>query len=279
LLRELKENFLIGNKYVSDPTPFNLPGWVPMSAKEKLNKAIKNIDNIITGMMNERCSTDKYDGKLLANIMDQKDDDGRAINREDALAEIKNVFISSFFSTSDLLSWLVYSLAQYPCWADKIYYNCKFFKEQPDPRSLENCVDMQLFIHEVLRFYSPAWASSHRTLDPLELDDYIIPKHVTVLVSIYNLHRHPAFWGEPETFNPERFRSFHEQREKAMFIPFGLGPRKCVGMGLATLVINIVCAKIVCNFNLSVNERVVPAVQSRVSLGSKDDLEVFISPR
>ena len=112
-----------------------------------------------------------------------------------------------------------------------------------------------------------------------KLNDYIIPKHVTVLVSIYNLHRHPAFWGEPETFNPERFRSFHEQREKAMFIPFGLGPRKCVGMGLATLVINIVCAKIVCNFNLSLNERVVPAIQSRVSLGSKDDLEVFISPR
>jgi len=279
VLKRLKKDFFVGNEFVSNPIPFDLPGWVPMSGKARLNKAMSDIDNIILGMMTERLTTNKYEGRLLAYIMDQQYEDGNRLSQEDILAEIKNIFGASLFATSDILSWMVYSLAQYPEWADKIFTGCKAFEDSYNPDSLETAFQMQLFIHEVLRCYPPDWASSHHTLQPFELGNYVIPKHTTVLVSIYNLHHHPGFWEEPEKFNPHRFDPSNELPEKGMFVPFGLGPRKCLGMGLAKIVINIVCAKVVTHFHLRVNERVVPAIQSRVSLGAKNDLEIFLEPR
>ena len=279
VLIKLKSNFLAGNDYVSNPTPFNLPGWIPMSRKSKLNKTLNDIDRIILGMMAEFPTTDKYEGRLLAYIMDQCDEDGNRLNNEDILAEAKNIFVAGYFSTSDVLSWLIYSLAQNPGWADKVFTECKAFEKSSDPDLLESALQTQLFIHEVLRCYPPVWASSHHTLRPLELGNYVIPKNTTVLVSIFNLHHHPDFWTEPEKFNPLRHDRSKGLQEKAMFIPFGLGPRKCLGMGLARMIINIVVAKVVSHFKLSVNEKVVPAIQSRVTLGAKKDLEIFPNSR
>ena len=279
VLAQLKKDFFDGNEYVGNPTPFNLPGWMPMSRKSKLNRALRDIDNIILGMMAERPGTDKYEGRLLACIMDQHDEDGNRLSKEDVLSEIKNIFGASVFSTSDILSWLIYSLAQYPEWADKIFTECKAFEDSSNPDSLESAFHMQLFIHEVLRCYPPGWASFRRTMDPFELGNYVIPKNTTIIVSIYNLHHHPDFWEEPEKFNPHRFNPSNEVMEKAMFVPFGLGPRKCLGMGFTRMVINIVCATVVTHFHLRVNERIVPVIQSGVSLGTKKDLEIFLEPR
>jgi cytochrome P450 len=99
------------------------------------------------------------------------------------------------------------------------------------------------------------------------------------MVSIFNVQRHPSFWNEPDVFNPDRFKSSNELLDKAMFIPFGMGPRKCLGMGLARMVINTVFIKLVANFRLSVMKQIAPAIQSRVTLGAKQDLQLLIEPR
>jgi cytochrome P450 len=279
LLKQLKAHFWVGNEYVSDPMPFNLPAWVPMTRKAKLDKTLKYIDTILLRMMAEQALTGKHEGRLLSFIMDQRDDTGNQLTKEAVLAEAKNIFVSGYFSTSDVLSWLVYSLAQYPEWQDKVFDECKVFEDCSDPDVMETAVQTQHFIHEVLRCYPPVWASSHHTLQPLNLGDYRIPGNVTVMVSIFNVQRHPSFWNEPDVFNPDRFKSSNELLDKAMFIPFGMGPRKCLGMGLARMVINTVFIKLVANFRLSVMKQIAPAIQSRVTLGAKQDLQLFIEPR
>jgi cytochrome P450 len=259
--------------------PFNLPAWVPMTRKAKLAKTLKYIDTILLRMMAEQALTGKHEGRLLSFIMDQRDDGANLLTEEAVLAEAKNIFVSGYFSTSDVLSWTVYSLAQYPAWQDKVFGECRMLEDSFDPDLIEKAIQAQLFIHEVLRCYPPVWASSHHTLQPLNLGDYRIPQNVTVMVSIFNVHRHPSFWNEPDVFNPDRFSPSNELPEKAMFIPFGMGPRKCIGMGLARMVINTVFAKLVANFRLSVTESIVPAIQSRVTLGAKQDLQLFLEPR
>jgi cytochrome P450 len=279
VLKQLKAHFWVGNEYVSDPMPFNLPAWLPMTRKAKLDKTLKYIDTILLRMMAEQVQTGKHNGRLLSFIMDQRDDTGCRLTNEAVLAEAKNIFVSGYFSTSDVLSWLVYSLAQYPAWQDKVFDECRVLKDLPDSDVLETAAQSQLFIHEVLRCYPPVWASSHHTLQPLNLGDYEIPKNVTVMVSVFNVQRHPSFWNEPDVFNPDRFSVSNELPEKAMFIPFGMGPRKCLGMGLARMVIDTVFAKMAANFLLSTTKHTVPVIQSRVTLGAKHDLEVLIEPR
>lgn len=278
-LRRLEKDFFTGKEYVSSPMPFGLPGWVPLSRKSKMNRALKDIDRVITKMMDERPLTGKYEGKLMTHIMDQCDEDGNRLTRKEIVAEVKNLFASSYFSISDFIAWLVYSLAKYPRWADKIAVECLRVNANPGPGCFEQAAGMMKFIHEVLRCYPPGWAVSRRTLSPVDLGRYRIPRHATILVSIYNLHHDPDSWDDPETFDPGRFDRLKEITEKAVFMPFGLGPRKCAGMALANMVINIVCAKVVSHFRLRVNEAVAPVIQSGISLGAGTDIEVFIENR
>lgn len=276
ILNDLKKYFFIGNRYASNPTPFNLPGWVPMSQRSGLKYAENGIDTIMNTLIEERRQTGKHDGKLLAYIMDQHDEHNNPINDDEILTEAKNIFVAGYFSTSDVLSWLIYSVAQHDKWFEAIRDECRIFENTSNPDVLESAGDMQMFIHEVLRCYPPVWASSHHTISDFQLGDYLIPKDKTIMVSIYNLHHHPDFWVDPEKFNPHRFQSGPAFQEKAMFIPFGMGPRKCLGMGLARMIINIVLAKIVTHFRLTVNTKIVPKIQSRITLGAKTELEIFL---
>ncbi|HEY2581058.1 MAG TPA: cytochrome P450 [Mucilaginibacter sp.] len=273
-LARLREKFVIGNEYVSKSSPFNLPAWVPGSFNKKMGNAIKYIDNVILDILVNYHSTDKYKRTLLAYVIDQMDELGSPITKEEILAEVKNIFISSYFSTSDFLAWLFYSLAKYPAWGDKIYCECKAFNNFTDPGVFESVLQSQLFIHEVLRCYPPGWSSIHHTHIDFSVGNYLIPKNSTIFVSIYNVHHHPDFWQHPDLFNPNRFHPSNLLKEKDAFIPFGKGPGKCIGMGLAQMVINIVFAKMVLNFKFSADKNEVPEIQSRVSLGSKRDIKI-----
>lgn len=278
-LRNLKKHFSYGNHYVSNPSPFNFPSWIPTPGRSKFNHAERGINNIMNDLIEERRRTDKHEGKLLAYIMDQYGEDGNKISNDEILIEAKNILVAGYFSTSDVLSWLIYLAAQNIEWCEAIHDECRIFENTGNPEALETASKMQMFIHEVLRCYPPVWASTHHTFQPFRLGDHVIPKNKTIMVSIYNLHHHPGFWHEPDKFDPGRFNATSKLHEKAMFIPFGMGPRKCLGMGLAKMIINIVLAKLVTHFNLAVNNKILPAIQSRVTLGAKKDLEIYLHSR
>lgn len=279
VLRRFEAAFASGKRYVSHPLPFGLPAWVPLSRKARVNKALEEIGRIIGDMMEERPLTGKYEGRLLAHIMDQRDEAGKPLSKAEVIAEVKNLFASSYFSIADFMAWLIHLLAKHPDWAERIAAECSAGHTGVDPDFVETMPAMMQFIHEALRCYPPGWAVSRRALSAVELGGYTIPRHATVLVSIYNLHHDPELWEEPEEFIPGRFDRRRGIPEKAMYIPFGLGPRKCAGMALARMVIHIVCAGVVSHFRLLANEKIEPVIQSGISLGSQKDLELFLELR
>ncbi|MET0391528.1 MAG: cytochrome P450 [Chitinophagaceae bacterium] len=274
-LCRLEKSLQEGKKYVSRPRPFSLPAWLPMTAKARLHSALKDMDRILLGLMQERTRTGTGEGVLLAQVMDQPGEDGQLLHTQEALAEIKNLFASSYFSLSDLLAWLTCCLARYPEWADRIADE----NNAGTGGWLATPPDRAKFIHEVLRCYPPGWAVTRRTLVPLQTDACTIPRHATVLISIYNLHHHPGCWDEPEKFNPQRFDQIKDLPGNALFMPFGLGPRKCAGLALSRMAISMVCAKLATHFRLTVHGPVIPTIRSGISLGTSKDLEIRIEHR
>ena len=89
------------------------------------------------------------------------------------------------------------------------------------------------FVHELLRIYPPAWAISREVKENVELGGRILKKGSTVFVPIYTMHHDPQLWEEPELFNPERFKTF--DRKSKHYMPFGFGPRMCIGNHFALL--------------------------------------------
>lgn len=140
-----------------------------------LNRAENGIDGIINALIEERRTTGKHEGKLLAYIMDQRNEHDKQISDHEILTKAKNIFVAGYFSTSDVLSWLIYSVAQNGEWLEAIRNECRGFENTSNPDALESAGRMQMFIHEVLRCYPPVWASTHHTLQPFQLVDYLIP--------------------------------------------------------------------------------------------------------
>jgi cytochrome P450 len=90
-------------------------------------------------------------------------------------------------------------------------------------------------IKETMRLYPPAWIIGRRALRRDQIGDTEIPPDSVVAISPYVLHRHPRYWPEPETFDPRRFMDENGERTRTpySYIPFGAGPRSCIGANFA----------------------------------------------
>src|SRR5262249_19907504 len=104
---------------------------------------------------------------------------------------------------------------------------------------------------EALRLYPPTWAIERRALRADEVGGYHIPARALVLVSPYTMHRHPAYWDNPEGFDPERFNPERsENRPRYAYLPFGGGPRRCIGNVFALTEAQLVVASVVQRYQL-----------------------------
>jgi enediyne biosynthesis protein E7 len=121
-----------------------------------------------------------------------------------------------------------------------------------------------------LRLSPPAWAVPRWCLEEDEVAGYRIPAGVGVMISPYVIHRHPDHWERPETFDPQRF--LDSLRVPAAFIPFGGGPRQCIGNHFALMEASIVAASVLREFRLTPLSdqplEMLPSITLRASKGA-----------
>jgi cytochrome P450 len=123
---------------------------------------------------------------------------------------------------------------------------------------------------EVLRLYPTAWLIARYCLEDDSLGGYRIPQGATIFISPYAMHRNPAFWTQPETFDPDRFLGeAGKQITPDMYLPFGVGPRTCVGNALTEQIMRIAIAMLSRRFRFEP----VPNRQVRIKAASS------LSPR
>ena len=102
-----------------------------------------------------------------------------------------------------------------------------------------------MVLNEALRLYPPAWLITRRALAADELGGYPIPSGALVVLSPYAMHRHPAFWEDPDHFDPQRFSAGRSAgRPRFAYFPFGGGPRLCIGNTFALVEAQVVLASI-----------------------------------
>ena len=106
----------------------------------------------------------------------------------------------------------------------------------PTVEDLPNLPYTQMVLEETMRLYPPAWFLMRKAISADTIGDYPIPANGFVSYSAYTLHRHPAFWDDPERFDPERFTPEQvASRPRFAYLPFGAGPRMCIGNNFAML--------------------------------------------
>lgn len=128
-------------------------------------------------------------------------------------------------------------------------------------------------IRETLRLYPPAWRITRRTAAAAELDGCLLPAGQRVLLLLPGLHRHSAYWQNADCFQPERFMPGAPALSPWSWLPFGAGPRRCIGAELSMLLLPRLLASVVGRYSLL---PACPEINSRFD--DKVDLAVTLRP-
>jgi cytochrome P450 len=172
---------------------------------------------------------------LLAMLMDARDrETDQAMTDKEMIDEVLTLIVAGHETTAAALTWTWYLVSQHPAVAAQLESEADTATRPLGLDAAESLAFTHQVIQEALRLYPPGWLLTRRTLDADELGGFPVAPRTDVFICPYLLHRHPAFWREPEAFRPERFAAADTaERHRFSYIPFAVGPRHCIGEGLA----------------------------------------------
>ncbi|XP_053280115.1 cytochrome P450 3A40 [Pleuronectes platessa] len=177
----------------------------------------------------------------------------KGLTDHEILAQAMIFIFAGYETTSSTLGFISYLLATHPH-IQKILQKeiDETFPEKCEP-TYEAVMQMEyldMVVNESMRLYPIANRLERMTKASVEVNGVTVPKGVVVMVPIYALHRDPALWPEPEAFKPERFSKENKGNiDPYAFLPFGAGPRNCIGMRFALLAMKLSLVMILQNFS------------------------------
>ncbi|GIV84063.1 MAG: cytochrome P450 [Candidatus Roseilinea sp.] len=195
--------------------------------------AIARVDATVRSLIRaRRARPGSRDDDFLDMLLAAQTEDRESLTDDEVRDEVITMFVAGHETVATVLTWLFYLVARLPevqarlereareaCAAGDTQHRAPFQR----PYALR-------VYKEAMRLYPGGFTIGREAIRDVRLGDYIIPAGAWVMISPYSVHRNPAIFPEPEQFNPERFAPENEQAlPQAGYIPFGIGPRACIG--------------------------------------------------
>ncbi len=218
---------------------------------------------------------------LLQTLMDARYSDGEGMSDELVLSESMQLLVAGHETSSNSLSWILYLLSRNPEVLARVRQE---FDSVLGDAPL-NHADLPQFefttqvIHETLRLYPPFWMIDRMAVEDDRVGDIAIPSGSTVIVYVYGAHHAPQSWENPETFDTARFAKGSEKlRTPFTFLPFGGGPRICIGNHYAMLQILMILSHVVRKYNFELVPGQTIEERAMVILRPKNGIRMTFTP-
>ena len=230
--------------------PFDVPG---IGYGGSVRRAIARVKAILGEIIaeHEREGTDA--GDVVSMLIAARDEEGERLSPAQILDHLLTLFVAGHETLANALTWACYLLAQHPAVTSKLLseLNQQLGGQAPTPADLERLPYLEQVVKEVLRLYPPAASLSRIVREPFEWKGYCFAAGNIIMYSPYVSHRMPEQFPEPEVFRPERFDpASGETHAPYAFIPFGAGPRSCIGAPFAMMELKTVLAMLLQRFRL-----------------------------
>lgn len=231
----------------------DLPGWVPRRGRRRLRAMLAELDRALFAIIDARRSQPGRDGPgrdgpggdLLDTLMAARDaETGAALSRQDLRDEVMTLFLAGHETTALSLIWGLDRLAREPQAAQALAAEASALPATAAASRASALVGRTY--DEMLRLYPPAFAIARMATAPDTVGPLSIRPGDRIQIAIFMLHRSRRFWEAPEAFRPQRF----EARAPDAFMPFGGGPRLCIGLAFARLEAQHLLARTAARFRL-----------------------------
>jgi cytochrome P450 len=225
-----------------------VPTWIPTPANFRFRRAMKALDRLVFDIIETRRRDGGDHADLLAMLMSATDESGTERMSDRQLRdEVLTLALAGHETTANALSFTWYLLSKHPEVERRLFEEVREVLGDADPTlaDLERLEYTGWVVNEAMRSYPPAWMFERQALAADELSGHRIPKGAIIGICPWSVHRHPGLWENPEGFDPERFSPERSKgRPRYAFIPFGGGPRTCIGNHFAIMELKILIAMI-----------------------------------
>ncbi|XP_059433713.1 cytochrome P450 714C2-like [Corylus avellana] len=240
-----------------------IPGmrYLPTQSNREIWRLEKEIRALILKVVKER-KEEASGNDLLHTILEAATDSDFSQDETDRFIvdNCKSIYFAGYETTAVSATWTLMLLASNPEWQARVRAEVLQVcgGQMPDAHMVRKMKVLTMVIHESLRLYPPVSAVSKEALKDLKFGDIHVPNGFTVWTLLVTLHQDPDIWGpDAEEFNPERFANGVSGACKFphVYMPFGVGPRMCLGQNLAMAELKIILALIVSNFSFSLSPK------------------------
>ena len=256
-----------------------MPTWLPTPLNFRFHRAMRVLDATVHRIIAERRASGGDRGDLLSMLMSATDEGGTGGMSDAQLRdEVMTLFLAGHETIATAMSWTWSLLSRHPEVAGLVREEARSVLGGRAPRveDLPRLVYTGWVVDECMRLFPPVWVIERSAIEGDVVAGYEIPPRWIVAASPWTLHRHPGLWEDPQRFWPERFAAERsETRPKHAYLPFGAGPRICIGNHFAKMEAKVILATVAQRFAVEVPDtpRPEPGVTLRPRGGMRGRLQ------
>ena len=259
------------------PLPIVSQLWFPSPTNLKLNKVMREFHQFLSEMISKRKN---HDGPtdLLTILLNAKNEAGEPMSEFQLMKEVLGMIVGGHETSSCALTWIWYQLCKNPDIEAKLHDELQevLGGRTPTLQDIPKLKYTRMIIDEATRLHPPFWFENRNTKEDVEMWGHTIPKGSTIAFSRYSLHRHPDFWENPDKFDPERFDSSNEKNKRPSYahVPFGGGPRVCIGINFAIMELVVILATLAQRHRLNLHSSDKHVMQAQLTMEPKHGVSV-----
>jgi cytochrome P450 len=261
-------------------SPWTIPLGYLNGREKRFKAAMEDFNKTIYNLIDERLNSPNPPTDLLTMLVQTRDEEtGLGMNNQQLRDEAITMYSAGHETSANALNWTLMALAKEPKIVAKMRAEIKAVigDKTPSFNDLRQLQYVRQVIEEGMRLYPPAYALGRESLSEDEILGYKIPKKSIILVSIYALQRDAKYYPNPNKFDPERFSPAEvKKRPKLAYMPFGAGPRMCIGNHFAMMEMQLLLTLMIRRFDFVLDEKYPIEKDALITLKPKEGIRMWV---
>jgi cytochrome P450 len=264
----------------------NVPAWMPRPGMVTSARAVRMLRGRVLGVLRDRQAAREKGAAsddLLERLIAARDpESGRTMDDGQLVDNLLTFYLAGHETTAKALTWTLYLLSRSREWASILEDEIERVAGRSPIRAehIDKLILVQQVVKESMRLYPPVPIMTRQVVEDTTLAGYRLPVGASVMMSIYAIHRHRKRWERPHEFDPTRFAPSAEAKiPRYQYMPFGAGPRICIGMPFAMMEATAMLATFLQRAKFDFAGRADPIPVARVTMNPKGGMPLAVELR
>jgi cytochrome P450 len=257
------------------------PSWLPRPGRKTMAEATRSLRSSVLAMIREHRETAGARDDLMGRLMRAKaPDTGQTMNDEQLVDNLLTFYLAGHETTAKALTWTLYALTQAPEWADAVRREIDSVTGGGPvvAEHIDQLVLTKQVVQEAMRVYPPVPSMTRQAVADGEIGGHKVRAGTSLIMPIFAIQRHRKRWENADLFDPNRFAPDKEGKiSRYAYMPFGAGPRICIGMAFAMIEATAILATILQRARFELAPGYVPEPIARVTLVPKGGMPMRVT--